>query len=241
MLDFAVTMKCCDPHWKSQGIGMESGHPVNTPCAESFADNRVITSIPNSTPVSNADTTIYDYEIEPYLRNIRSTSPGPDLVPGWVYRLCSVELSAVVSSILSSSISQGSVPTHWRKAFVTPVPKVNKRSCLDGYRPISVTPILSGLAEQIVVRRWLLSSIQLDIIQDQFALRPTGSTTAALVSLFHHVATLLESNDYVRCLCIDFPKAFDIVDHGVLVQKLAGLRLPEQIYMWIFSFLGSTP
>jgi len=57
------------------------------------------------------------------------------------------------------------------------------------------------------------------------------------VSLFHHVTRLLESNDYVRCLCIDFSKAFDI-DHGVLAQKLAGLRLPEQIYMWILSFLS---
>jgi len=80
------------------------------------------------------------------------------------------------------------------------------------YRPISVTPILSRLAERIVVRKWLLPSIPLDIIQDQFAFRPTGSTTAALVSLFHHVTRLLESNDYVRCLCIDFSKAFDIVD-----------------------------
>ena len=58
------------------------------------------------------------------------------------------------------------------------------------------------------------------------------------MSLFHHVTRLLESNDYVRCLCIDFSKAFDIVDHGVLAQKLAGLRLPEQIYMWILSFLS---
>jgi len=53
------------------------------------------------------------------------------------------------------------------------------------------------------------------------------------MSLFHHVTRLLESNDYVRCLCIDFSKAFDIVDHGVLAQNLAGLQLPEQIYMWI--------
>ena len=42
----------------------------------------------------------------------------------------------------------------------------------------------------------------------------------------------------MRCLCIDFSKAFDIVDHCVLAQKLAGLRLPEQIYMWILSFLS---
>ena len=67
---------------------------------------------------------------------------------------------------------------------------------------------------------------------------PLWLRPCALVSLFHHVTRLLESNDDVRCLCIDFSKAFDIADHGVLAQKLAGFGLPEQIYMWILSFLS---
>ena len=54
----------------------------------------------------------------------------------------------------------------------------------------------------------------------------------------HQVITsLLEENHYVRCLLIDFSKAFDKVDHIILVQKLKTLVLPVYIINWICSFL----
>jgi len=68
---------------------------------------------------------------------------------------------------------------------------------------------------------------------------PTGSTTAALVHLFHSVTRMLESCSYVRALLIDFTKAFDIVDHAVLMSKLDKLQLPGNIYNWIGSFLSN--
>jgi len=61
------------------------------------------------------------------------------------------------------------------------------------------------------------------VIADQFAFRITGSITTALVYLTHHVTKLLESNNYVRCLMIDFSKAFDIVGHAIIVEKLSKL------------------
>jgi len=56
---------------------------------------------------------------------------------------------------------------------------------------------------------------------DRYAFKPTGSTTAALTYFMHQVTSLLEKNNYVRCLLIDFSKAFDKVDHIILVQKPA--------------------
>jgi hypothetical protein len=53
-------------------------------------------------------------------------------------------------------------------------------------------------------------SIPSHAIADQFAFRRSGSTTAALVYLMHHVTSFLENNNYVRCLLVDFSKAFDI-------------------------------
>ena len=53
---------------------------------------------------------------------------------------------------------------------------------------------------------------------DQFASKPTGSTTAALVELLHLVHTMFDQgNDYVRCILIDFSKAFDVVNHEILL------------------------
>ena len=53
----------------------------------------------------------------------------------------------------------------------------------------------------------------------------------------HRVTKLLEDNDYVRCLMIDFSKAFDMVDHVILIPKLIKLGVPDLIVNWICSFL----
>ena len=48
---------------------------------------------------------------------------------------------------------------------------------------------------------------------------------------------MLEDCEYVRCLLVDFSKAFDVVDHSVLLSKLSGLNLPHCILNWLISFL----
>ena len=111
------------------------------------------------------------------------------------------------------------MPEQWKRSVITPVPKVSRPMSISQFRPISVTPILSHLAEKLVVRNWLFPAIESTVIADQFAFKPTGSTTCTLTFFMHHVTRLLEDNSYVRCLLIDFSKAFDVVDHGILVSK----------------------
>jgi hypothetical protein len=65
---------------------------------------------------------------------------------------------------------------------------------------------------------------------DQFALRPTGSTSCALIYFLHYITSMLESNAFVRCLLVDFSKAFDRVDHVVLLKKLSKLHMPDCIF-----------
>ena len=64
-----------------------------------------------------------------------------------------------------------------------------------------------------------------------------GSTTRALADLTYRIHTLLESIQYVRCVLIDFSKAFDTVDHVILARKLFCLETPVFIIQWIMSFL----
>jgi len=105
----------------------------------------------------------------------------------------------------------------WLTAVVTPVPKIPRPTGLTDYCPISVTPILSRVAEKIVVRQWLRPAITADMLADQFGFRPTGSTTSALVHFMHHATLMLEDNSYVHCLLIDFSKAFGIVKHTIIL------------------------
>lgn len=172
------------------------------------------------------------------LSNMKRSSPGFDFIPQWFYMHCSYEIAHVVSHILTLSFTQGVVPEQWRTAIVSPVPKVSKPNAIADYRPISVTPLLSRLAERLVVSNWLLPSVPPELIDDQFGFRPTGSTECALTYLTHHVASMLETATYVRCLMVDFSKAFDVVDHAILFKKLSSLSMPDVAINWFISFFS---
>ena len=73
---------------------------------------------------------------------------------------------------------------------------------------------------------------------DQFAFKLTGSTTAALVELPHIVYSMFDKgNDYVRCVLVDFSKAFDEVNHEILLRELSILDLNNSIFNWIADLL----
>ena len=104
-------------------------------------------------------------------------------------------------------------------------------------RPISVKPILSRLFEHYVVKQYLLPAICSNDIDDQFAFRPTGSTMATLIYILHHVTLLLQTNDYVRCLLVEFSKAFDTVNHFILIKKLHKLDILPIVINWKINFV----
>ena len=88
-------------------------------------------------------------------------------------------------------------------------------------RPISVTSVMVTLVERMVVKDLIMPHIALTQLYNQFCYRPSGCTEGALVDLTHTISNLLENNKYVRCLLIDFSKAFVSVDHAILITKLA--------------------
>jgi hypothetical protein len=110
---------------------------------------------------------------------------------------------------------------------------------VQDFRPISVTNVLSRVTETIIVDHFLKPSMQSELVLDQFAFRRTGSTTAALAYFMHRVHFMLEHNNYVRCLMVDFSKAFDIVNHQLLKHKLLASNVPAYIVDWIISFLSA--
>ena len=100
-------------------------------------------------------------------------------------------------------------------------PKCHPVTCAGDFRPISVTSLLCQLTEKLVVKNYVQPTFKnLDRpITDQYAYKPTGSTTAALIDITHRTSLYLENHDYVRCVLIDFSKAFDTVNHSILIEQ----------------------
>ena len=137
------------------------------------------------------------------MSRVRSSSPGPEGIPHWVYKNCAEELGPVVAKLVNFSLTQCTVPLVWKTAHITPVPKSSVVAVAGDLRPISVTSLLSRTIESIVVKNYLTPLLYCSSFSDQYAYKPTGSTTCALIYLTYRLHTLLESNQYVRCVLID--------------------------------------
>ena len=163
---------------------------------------------------------------------------GPDDIPNWIFRDHAINLAPPICAIFNDSIREGYIPALWKCATVIPIPKVtHARKIEEDLRPISLTAVLSKQLESIV-GGWIL-----DIIVDKLDVRQYGgmkglSTTHALVDMVHNWLVAADERMASHVVLLDYRKAFDYVDHTVLVNKCKMYGLPGFIIRWIWYFLS---
>ena len=137
-------------------------------------------------------------------------------------------------------MSQSIVPSQWKSSCIIPIKKISSPMSPSDFRPISITPVLSRLTERIVLSTYvypaLLSPVSTLYFGDQYAFRPSGSTTNALITLYHKISFMLTTCAFVRVIALDFSKAFDSIKHSALFNKYANLNLPHCIHNWLVDF-----
>lgn len=184
-----------------------------------------------------------DYKVFTMLDTLRPTATGLDGLPAWYLRLAAPVLCGQVADLINLSLQTSIVPSQWKRARIRPVAKIPTPKNAAEYRPISITPVLTRLMERLVVRRYVYPALSTPPpslqFYDQFAFRPTGSTTAAIIYLLNSVINLLASEPYVIVISLDFSKAFDTVRHSSLLQKFAQLGLPDCIYNWLADYFNN--
>jgi len=177
------------------------------------------------------------------LDTIHPTAMGLNGIPEWFIRIAAAAFARPVTHLFNLSLNSSVVPSQWKASRITPIAKTAQSATCHDYRPISITPILSRLMEKELVRSFLypilLSPDFSHSFCDQFAFRPTGSTTSALVFLLHQITSLLQHNDYVHLIALDFTKAFDTIRHHYMISKMCTYALPDCFHNWLVDYLSS--
>ena len=124
-----------------------------------------------------------------------------------------------IQSMLRSTI--GIFPDELKIARVVPVYKNGSSENVANYRPISVLPIFSKILEKCMYNRLFYFISKYNVLSlNQYGFRPGHSTSSALIDFVHTVVNALDKKNYMIAMFLDLKKAFDTVDHHILLHKL---------------------
>ncbi len=167
---------------------------------------------------------------------------GPDGITVRVLRSCVDQLAGLFTSIFNESLATSVVPTSFKKSVIIPVPKNNKPSCLNDYRPVALTSIVMKVFERLV-KKHICFSIPVMLDPLQFAYHSNRSTDDAISHVLHSSLTHIDSKkgNYVRLLFIDYSSAFNTIVPIKFAFKLTDLGLNSSLCDWIQDFLTGRP
>ena len=162
---------------------------------------------------------------------------GPDNLPAKLLRPIASIIALPVAHILNQSLRTGTVPSQWKCARVTPIYKGGDKTCMENYRPISVIPILAKIMEKVVYKQLFQFLVEIKLLSDcQSGFRPMYSTQTALLNVTEKLLNSIDSGNIVGLVMIDLKKAFDTVDHCILLEKLEKYGFSELTLKWFKSY-----
>ena len=167
-------------------------------------------------------------------------SPGYDDISFNVVKKCFSSLCEPMKYMFNLSIEKGIFPDDLKIAKVTPIYKADDKSDLSNYRPISVLSCFSKILERIMYNRLYQYLTENKILYPkQFGFQTGHSTEHAIVQLVDQILESFEYNKYTLGVFIDLSKAFDTVDHSILLKKLELYGVTNRNHSWFKNYLSN--
>ena len=169
-----------------------------------------------------------------------SKACGPNSIPSSLLKTHSASLSEPLKEILNMSLTEGIFPDLLKDADVCPIYKKKDKDKCENYRPISLLSNVSKLFERAMHTR-LYDFIENSgkFYDKQFGFRKKYSTNHALLSIVEGIREKLDNKTFVCGVFIDLEKAFDTVNHQILIQKLEHYGIRGIANQWFSSYLSS--
>ena len=166
------------------------------------------------------------------------TSYGFDNLSSKVIKLLRFEILTPMKILSDKMIEESKFPSIWKRAKVIPLYKKGDKTDVNNYRPISLLPSLSKIAEKIIASQMYEYFESNDLFpKKQFGFRRGRSTIHAVAALIYEMERLKARNKRFAVVLMDLSKAFDLIDHDLLYLKLQKYGLSSSSIDILKSYL----
>lgn len=182
---------------------------------------------------------ITEIQVANYINNLKNNcSQGLDQISTKLIKTHKETIIPILTKLINNVTFSAIFPNELKIAKVIPIYKSKDSTNVANYRPISVLPVLSKNFERNIHDQLFNEMRKHDIFRNnQYAYQPESGTISACISCVSTVQTSLEKKMLMVILFVDFKKAFDSVNHNLLLLKLKKLGLKDASYELIKSYL----
>ena len=168
------------------------------------------------------------------------TSTGHDNLSMKVFKRIAPSIFEPLTCIINQSLSLGIFPRSLKIAKVIPLFKKDNDKILDNYRPISLLPVISKVFEKCVFNQLYEYFKKHKLFYtSQYGFRKAHSTELACLELVDRIFKELDRGELPIAIFIDLSKAFDTLDHRILLAKLKYYGIQETSLKWFTSYLSN--
>ena len=170
-----------------------------------------------------------------------SKSPGVDCLHNRVLKECASTLVRPLTFIFNLSLQSATFPCRWKSAIIQPIFKNRgDRSSPSSYRPIALLSAVSKVLERLEREQLLEHCFAVNAIPAcQFGFLPKRSIIWQLLAMLEDWEDALDNGNTVHSCFLDVAKAFDRVDHALLLAKLKSIGVDGVPLSWLTSYLGN--
>ena len=160
-------------------------------------------------------------EVNKTISSIKSTKNTINKFGSCALKLVSSALSLPIKIIFNNIIETGLYPSRLKIACVVPIFKSGNKKDIENYRPISTLSCINTVIEKLLFKRInsFLNSNHV-LVDTQYGFRSGRTTSDALLRLLYDAYQSMNSHNYFGVVSLDLSKAFDTVDHKILLYKL---------------------